>query len=125
VNIKNFPNVTFIFPTDGEENIISIHNYQGLSFASHFYWFGRFVSPTWVLTCTAVFEQYVSSFDGSETNYILLTQVARDRTHGVKFDIILRWQSWEPRFKSGFHSFFGGDYICPKADSRMTLEIFK
>ncbi len=27
----------------------------------------------------------------------------------VKFDIIiLRWQSWEPRFKSGFHSFFGG-----------------
>jgi hypothetical protein len=35
-SIINFQNETFIFPNDGQENISSIQNYQGLSFTCHF-----------------------------------------------------------------------------------------
>jgi hypothetical protein len=84
--------------------------------------------PNWYLdmyTCTASCVQYVSRFDGSaETKYLLLMQAARVRIHEVPFYIFSRWHSWEPRYESGFHISFW-DYIFPKVDSRMTLEIYK
>jgi hypothetical protein len=44
-------------------NISSIQNYQGLSFlAGHFYWFGRFVPSTGILTWTALWEHYASAW---------------------------------------------------------------
>jgi hypothetical protein len=34
----------------------SIQNYHGLILAGHFYWFGRIVPSTGILTCTALWE---------------------------------------------------------------------
>jgi hypothetical protein len=42
--------------------------------AGHFYWFGRFVLSTGILTWIALWGHYVSSFDGSVAKYWLLMQ---------------------------------------------------
>jgi hypothetical protein len=87
-------------------NISSIQNYQGLILAGHFYWFGRFVPSTGIFRSTALWEHYVSGFDGAMPKYLQLLQVCWVRILGVNFNIFSCWHFWETRFKSGFHSSF-------------------
>jgi hypothetical protein len=78
--------------------------------AGHFYGFGRFVPSTGILTWTALWGHYVSSFDNPVAKYLLPMQGSRVQIKGVKFIILSWWHPWGPRFKSGFHNSFW-DYV--------------
>ncbi len=95
-----------LIPKFTHVNISSLKNYQGLILAGHFYWFGRFVPSTGILTWTALWEFYVSDFGGPISKFLKLLQGSRVRILGVNFNIFSCWPSWETRFKSGFHSSF-------------------
>jgi hypothetical protein len=65
--------------------------------------------------------KYVTSFDGSETNYILLSSDAGDPSSKPWGEVFfLDGIVGSPGFRSSFWK-----YIYPKADSRITLELYK
>ncbi len=79
--------------------------------AGPFYWFGRFVPSTGILTWTDLWRLYLSSFGGPMSKYLELLQGSQFRILVVKFIVFSCWHPWETRFKSGFHSSCW-DLIC-------------